>query len=75
MTRFRNHLKTLVASIHSKPQAWPEENLSLATKDRGGYYSTSPRDTLHARYAILRKLGWGQHSNVWLAKDSRYAMF
>ena len=75
MTRFRNHLKTLVASIHSKPQAWPEENLSLATKDRGGYYSTSPRATLHARYAILRKLGWGQHSNVWLAKDSRYAMF
>ncbi|KAM6504154.1 Protein kinase-like domain containing protein [Amanita muscaria] len=69
--RFRNHLKTLVATIHSKPQAWPEENLSLATKDRGGYYSPSSRATLHARYTILRKLGWGQHSNVWLAKDSR----
>ncbi|KAF8329198.1 kinase-like domain-containing protein [Amanita rubescens] len=69
--RFRNQLKTLVASIHSKPQAWPEENLSLATKDRGGYYSPSPRATLHARYTILRKLGWGRHSNVWLAKDSR----
>ncbi|KAG6855366.1 hypothetical protein H0H87_004302 [Tephrocybe sp. NHM501043] len=69
--RFRNHLKTLVASTHSKPQAWLEENLSLATKDRGGYYSPSPKATLHARYTILRKLGWGQHSNVWLAIDTR----
>ena len=25
-----------------------------------------------SRYTVVRKLGWGVHSTVWLAKDEQY---
>jgi serine/threonine protein kinase len=37
----------------------------------GGYHPVHIGDTLcHSRYTIIRKLGWGQYSTVWLAKDA-----
>ena len=28
-------------------------------------------DVYNSRYVVLRKLGWGHFSTVWLARDSR----
>jgi serine/threonine-protein kinase SRPK3 len=35
----------------------------------GGYHPVSPGITLNNRYSVLRKLGFGQNSTVWLATD------
>jgi len=38
----------------------------------GGYHPVSPDDTfLEGRYKVIRKLGWGHFSTVWLADDTR----
>jgi serine/threonine protein kinase len=38
---------------------------------KGGYHPVQIGDVYHNRYRILRKLGWGHFSTVWLAKDNR----
>ena len=36
----------------------------------GGYHPVKPGDTFDGgRFSVVRKLGWGQYSTVWLAKD------
>ncbi|KAG6089726.1 hypothetical protein E4U30_008317 [Claviceps sp. LM220 group G6] len=38
--------------------------------NRGGYHPVSLGDTFHSeRYTVLRKLGYGEYSTVWLARD------
>lgn len=38
----------------------------------GGYHPVNIGDTFNSeRYLIVRKLGWGHFSTVWLAKDKR----
>jgi serine/threonine protein kinase len=42
----------------------------------GGYHPVEIGDIYNGRYRILRKLGWGHFSTVWLCRDikeSRYA--
>lgn len=52
-------------SIHSDE----EEDLSDYKKD--GYHHVRVGDRFHDdRYLVLRKLGWGHFSTVWLAKDT-----
>ena len=56
----------------AKPPAemdWPEEPLDLPRDHHGGFYDASLGVTLNSRYVVVRKLGWGQHSNVWLVRD------
>ncbi|TCD59980.1 hypothetical protein EIP91_010948 [Steccherinum ochraceum] len=36
-----------------------------------GYCPISLQDVLNDRYKVVRKLGWGLHSTVWLAEDTR----
>jgi len=48
---------------------WPEEPLDLPMNCHGGFYNASLGAILNSRYVIVRKLGWGQHSNVWLVRD------
>ena len=36
---------------------------------RGGYHPLKPKDFLNNRYLIIRKLGWGHFSTVWMAFD------
>lgn len=38
---------------------------------RGGYHPTNLGDIFRERYKVVRKLGWGGYSTVWLAHDSR----
>ncbi|EJD48527.1 kinase-like protein [Auricularia subglabra TFB-10046 SS5] len=37
----------------------------------GGYCPVSIGDRFNSRYVIVRKLGWGHFSTVWLARDDR----
>ncbi|OBZ79831.1 Serine/threonine-protein kinase SRPK [Grifola frondosa] len=48
---------------------WPEEPLDLPTSQFGGYYAAKPGLVFQSRYRVVNKLGWGQHSSVWLAED------
>ncbi|KAG8723062.1 hypothetical protein FRC09_004895 [Ceratobasidium sp. 395] len=63
-------------SVHAKtsndPSPFPEEDLRFDTDSRPGYFpvwlgQALPSDS--GRYIIVRKLGWGQYSSVWLARD------
>lgn len=39
----------------------------------GGYHPVHLGDVIQERYRIIRKVGWGQYSTVWLAVDMQYA--
>lgn len=38
----------------------------------GGYHPVHLGEVLINRYVIVQKLGWGQFSTVWLAKDMKH---
>jgi serine/threonine protein kinase len=38
----------------------------------GGYHPITLGTKLNDKYIVLRKLGWGGFSTVWLAKDETY---
>ncbi len=43
---------------------------------KGGYHPVKLGDTIRGRYRVLKKLGWGHFSTVWLVldlEDGRYA--
>ena len=41
---------------------------------KGGYHPVHIGDTFSdGRYIVVRKLGWGHFSTVWLARDIKYA--
>ncbi|KAF9471817.1 kinase-like protein [Pholiota conissans] len=37
----------------------------------GGYHLLRPGEVYNQRYEVIRKLGWGSYSTVWLVKDKR----
>ncbi|KAF5002751.1 hypothetical protein FGRMN_148 [Fusarium graminum] len=41
----------------------------------GGYHPVHLGDTIDERYRVIRKLGWGQCSTVWLAVDNQQDRF
>ncbi|KAF5707131.1 CMGC SRPK kinase [Fusarium globosum] len=41
----------------------------------GGYHPVHLGDVIQERYRIIRKVGWGQYSTVWLAVDMRLARY
>ncbi|KAI0724742.1 kinase-like domain-containing protein [Fomitopsis betulina] len=49
---------------------FPEEDLRDGGRDNPGYFPARLGQPFEqARYVTVRKLGWGQYSSVWLAKD------
>lgn len=38
----------------------------------GGYYPVTIGDLFNGRYHVVRKLGWGHFSTVWLCWDLQY---
>ena len=42
---------------------------------RGGYHHVEIGDLFNGRYHVIRKLGWGHFSTVWLARDSQEKRF
>jgi len=62
--------RSLLAKVKRPVEVgWPEEPLDLPTDRRGGFHDVSLGAILNSRYKIIRKLGWGRNSNVWLARD------
>lgn len=54
-------------------RAWPEEDFTSTTDEGGGFYSLRIGEDLDdGRFIITRKLGWGDFSSVWLARDRKY---
>lgn len=53
---------------------FPEEDLRVETSYNPGYFPAWIGIPLvkPGRYVIVRKLGYGQHSSVWLARDREY---
>ncbi|KAH8092584.1 kinase-like domain-containing protein [Cristinia sonorae] len=48
-----------------------EENILLPASENGGFFIPQPWEQLNgSRYTVLRKIGWGRHSSVWLAIDN-----
>ena len=37
----------------------------------GGYHPVRIGDLFNDRYKVVRKLGYGQYSTVWLARDTK----
>lgn len=46
-----------------------EEQEDITQYRRGGYHPINLGDVLQCRYRVVRKLGWGHFSTVWLCKD------
>jgi serine/threonine-protein kinase SRPK3 len=54
---------------------WPEEDLSSTADGGAGFYPLRLGEALDdERFVIIRKLGWGGYSTVWLAKDLKYVL-
>jgi len=63
-------LGTIVVPYRLSPSAWLFEDPNDYIFD--GFYSVRLGDLFkNARYKILRKLGHGSYSTVWLAEDTR----
>ncbi|KAL1665700.1 kinase-like domain-containing protein [Schizophyllum commune] len=64
------------ASSTGSISGFPEEDLRTSGDDNPGYFPARLGQTLDGgRYCIVRKLGWGQYSSVWLAKDRGQGVF
>ncbi|KDQ24645.1 hypothetical protein PLEOSDRAFT_33228 [Pleurotus ostreatus PC15] len=58
------------ASSGGSLSGFPEEDLRTDGRNNPGYFPARLGQPLQqGRYCIVRKLGWGQYSSVWLAKD------
>lgn len=58
------------ASNQLKDLEWPEEDLSSTAQEGAGFYPLRLGEAFDdERFIIIRKLGWGGYSTVWLAKD------
>ena len=48
------------------------EDEGIKEYQMGGYHPVHLGEVLIGRYVIVQKLGWGQFSTVWLAKDMKF---
>ena len=49
------------------------QELKFPPSPTGGYHPVCPDDEYNQRYRVIRKLGWGHFSTVWLCWDERYS--
>ena len=79
-----HHLRTIVVwhkrSSQSTGQPMSSKSKVIDTEAQkeyrvGGFHPVELGDVLNARYRVLRKLGYGRYSTVWLAEDHQYFFF
>ena len=50
-----------------------EVDMEAQTEYRvGGFHPIELGDVLNTRYRVVRKLGYGRYSTVWLVEDNQY---
>ncbi|KIJ21545.1 hypothetical protein PAXINDRAFT_152013 [Paxillus involutus ATCC 200175] len=58
------------------PDHVPKEEESPADYNAGGYLPVKINDTFKdGRYSVVRKLGWGHFSTVWLVQDTQQSRY
>lgn len=64
------------ASDASYESVLTDEEEKPCDYDKGGYHPVTIGETFcDGRYLIVRKLGWGHFSTVWLAHDTQLSIF
>ena len=75
---------SLLSALQMSHGSYSSYSQSVMTEDeedwedycKGGYHPVHIGDTFSdGRYTVVRKLGWGHFSTVWLAKDAKYVFF
>jgi serine/threonine-protein kinase SRPK3 len=62
------------AAYGDAPGSEASEEEDLEDYCKGGYHPVEPGQVYkNGRYTVVRKLGWGHFSTVWLARDNMYA--
>ncbi|ESK96782.1 serine protein kinase sky1 [Moniliophthora roreri MCA 2997] len=57
---------TISVSVSRKASTEPSSRYH-----RGGYHRVKPGEVYNQRYQVVRQLGWGHYSTVWLVQDVR----
>jgi len=77
--RLSSHNKAEVKEVGEEPLGrtsfYVEDQESPGDYKEGGYHPVAVGDVYQERYAVLRKLGWGHFSTVWLCWDSLASVF
>jgi serine/threonine-protein kinase SRPK1 len=60
---------TSKTSTNVDDESEDEEQEDASDYCRGGYHPVKIGDTFNNRYNVLRKVGWGHFSTVWLCWD------
>lgn len=62
----------IIEELSEEDEEAPQDEESLKDYREGGYHPIQVGETFKDnRYIIVRKLGWGHFSTVWLAKDTQ----
>jgi serine/threonine-protein kinase SRPK3 len=62
-----------MATTPEPMSALPDDEEEISGYVPGGYHPVHVGDTFAGgRYQVIRKLGWGHFSTVWLARDNLY---
>jgi serine/threonine protein kinase len=64
--KIKRRAKVTFCSSHT----WVLIMWSFADYCPGGYHIVKVGELLNNRYSVIRKLGWGHFSTVWLCKDT-----
>ena len=62
-------------ATNNEPGSDNEEQEDIGDYCKGGYHPVKIGDLYNSRYHVLRKLGWGHFSTVWLCWDFRALRF
>ena len=65
------HYATLAKQRHEDNTFNAEDDEDEEGYCVGGYHRVDLGDVYNGRYEVIRKLGWGNFSTVWLAKDQK----
>jgi hypothetical protein len=58
---------TLSVIIHRKNNSAPQHRYGS-----GGYHSVLAGEVYNQRYRVVRQLGWGLYTTVWLVQDTEF---
>ena len=80
ITRYPVPYRLSLQHTHMSHGSYSSHSQSIMTEDeedwedyvKGGYHPVRIGDSFSdGRYIVVRKLGWGHFSTVWLAKDTK----